>query len=155
MPFTTARAESYSMGELARLTEVHHENIRYFEKIGMIPPAQRTQGGRRRFGEAHRRRLVFIRRARDLGFSQAEVRSLLALSDGLPGRCAEVKALADAHVGTIRQKIAVLKKMERLLTAASATCGEGQAADCPIIETLFDQEARTSPSHHSHRTHVG
>jgi MerR family mercuric resistance operon transcriptional regulator len=143
MAITSARGENYSMGALAKLAGVHHENIRYFERIGMIPPAQRTASGHRRFGGDHRRRLVFIRRARDLGFSQDEVRELLRLSDGSPGRCAEVKQVADTHLAAIRLKIAGLKKMERLLASVSAKCGSGRVADCPIIETLFEGGART------------
>lgn len=142
MPITKARSESYSMGELARLAEVHHENIRYFERIGLIPPAQRAASGRRRFGEVHRRRLIFIRRARDLGFSQDEVRALIALSDGVPNRCAEVKAIADANLHAIRHKIAGLRRMERLLSQVSAKCGDGRRPACPLIEALLNKDIR-------------
>jgi MerR family mercuric resistance operon transcriptional regulator len=140
MPITKMRTGNYTTGELAKLAGVHLENIRYFERIGLIPAARRGANGRRQFGEDHHRRLVFIRRARELGFSQDEVRTLLHLADGSPDRCAEVKAIADAHLGTIRKKVAALKKMERLLATVSASCGCGRVADCPVIDVLFDDK---------------
>jgi MerR family mercuric resistance operon transcriptional regulator len=143
MPITKPRSASYSTGELARLATVHHENIRYFERIGLIPPARRGANGRRQFGEEHRRRLVFIRRARDLGFSQDEVRALIALADGVPSRCLEVKALADANLRAIRHRIEGLKRMERLLAEVSAKCGNGRRPVCPVIEALLDEDIRT------------
>jgi MerR family mercuric resistance operon transcriptional regulator len=141
MPITKTRTGNYTTGELAKLAGVHLENIRYFERIGMIPAARRGANGRRQFGADHHRRLVFIRRARELGFSQDEVRALLRLADGSPRRCAEVKAIADAHVGAIRRKVAALKKMEKILATVSADCDSGRTADCPVIDVLFDENA--------------
>ncbi len=136
-PITTARSGPYATGELAALASVNIENIRYFERIGLIPKAGRVASGHRRFGEEHLRRLIFIRRARDMGFSQDEVRTLIALSDGSPNSCAEVKSIAEANLRVIREKIAGLKRLKRLLAETSAKCAGNRTPACPLIEALL------------------
>jgi MerR family mercuric resistance operon transcriptional regulator len=138
MTITTSRNALYSSGQLVKLTGVAFENIRYFEKIGLIPPPRRQANGRRVFTEGHLRKLVFIRRARELGFSQSEVRALLQLSDGSPSQCAEVKVLADRHLLAIRQKLAALQQMEKLLAEISSRCNAGTTIECPVIDALSD-----------------
>jgi MerR family mercuric resistance operon transcriptional regulator len=69
------------------------------------------------------------------------VRALLRLADGSPRRCAEVKAIADAHLEAIRRKVAALKKMEKILATVSAQCDSGRTADCPVIDALFEENA--------------
>ena len=132
---STANLE-FTMGELAERAEVHIENIRYYERIGLIPESARTAKGHRRFGQEHLRRLVFVRRARGMGFSQDEVRTLLALSNALPGSCDEVRGLASAHLKEVRAKIADLRELEKLLSDAVAKCASRQQEGCPIIEAL-------------------
>jgi MerR family mercuric resistance operon transcriptional regulator len=146
MAFTTSRNRTYSSGELAKLSGVPFENIRYFETIGLIPPPRRAANGRRVFADIHHRKLVFIRRARELGFSQEEVRALLQLSDGTPSLCAEVKALADTHLASVRNRLAALRKMEELLADVSSRCGTGSTAACPIIDVLYSDDARELPT---------
>ncbi|MGQ0484542.1 MAG: MerR family transcriptional regulator [Hyphomicrobiales bacterium] len=136
-PITRLRSGPYSTGELAALSKTHIESIRYFERIGLIPKAGRAASGHRRFGEEHLRRLIFIRRARDMGFSQDEVRTLIALSDGSPNSCAEVKAIAESHLRVIREKIAGLRRLERLLAKTSAKCAGNKTPACPLIEVLL------------------
>jgi MerR family mercuric resistance operon transcriptional regulator len=138
MTITISRNRLYSSGQLAKISGVAFENIRYFEKIGLIPPPLRQANGRRVFGETHYRKLVFIRRARELGFSQDEVRTLLDLSDGTPSRCAEVKVLADKHLAAIRSRIVALRKMEKLLADVSSRCGTAKSVVCPMIDALSD-----------------
>jgi len=136
-PITKPRSGPYSTGEVAALSKTHIESIRYFERIGLIPKAGRMASGHRRFGEEHLRRLIFIRRARDMGFSQDEVRTLIALSDGSPNSCAGVKAVAEANLRVIRDRIARLKRLERLLAGTSAKCAGNKAPACPLIEVLL------------------
>src|SRR6266571_6220818 len=105
---TTSRAEQpegKSIGELSRLTGVNIETIRYYEKIKMLRPPPRTEGGRRVYGPAETRVLAFIRRGRELGFGLDEIRALLAL--GAPGKasCADVRKIAAHHLDDIRTKI--------------------------------------------------
>jgi MerR family mercuric resistance operon transcriptional regulator len=136
-PITRLRSGPCSTGELAALSQTHIESIRYFERIGLIPKAGRTASGHRRFGEEHLRRLIFIRRARDMGFAQNEVRTLIALSDGSPKSCAEVKSIAEANLRVIREKIAGLKRLARLLAETSAKCAGNKTPACPLIEVLL------------------
>lgn len=137
-PITSARSGPYATGELATLSGVNIENIRYFERIGLIPKAARMASRHRRFDAEHLRRLIFIRRARDMGFSQDEVRTLIALSDGRPNSCAGVKAVAEANLRVIRDRIARLKRLERLLAETSAKCAGNKAPACPLIEVLLE-----------------
>lgn len=136
-PITKPRSGPYSTGEVAALSKTHIESIRYFERIGLIPKAGRAASGHRRFNEEHLRRLIFIRRARDMGFAQDEVRTLIALSDGSPNSCAEVKSIAEANLRVIREKIAGLKRLERLLAETSAKCRGNRTPACPLIEALL------------------
>jgi MerR family transcriptional regulator, mercuric resistance operon regulatory protein len=125
-----------TIGALSQRTGVDVETIRYYEREGLLlPPAPRTAGGHRVFGEAHLRRLLFIRRSRELGFSGAEVRTLLGLVDG-GYTCAEVRDLTLKHLVSVRAKIADLRRLERTLRAISSRCEGGYTPDCPIVEAL-------------------
>jgi MerR family mercuric resistance operon transcriptional regulator len=118
------------------------ETIRYFERIGMLAEPPRTEGGHRAYDERHVRTLNFIRRARELGFSPAEVRAILAL--GGPGEacCAEVRDLASRHLERVRAKMADLAQLERLLASTIDHCSGGAVPDCPIIDMLDDSPHR-------------
>src|SRR5690606_14528566 len=83
----------WSIGELARLTGVHVETIRYFEKVGLLDSPGRTAGGHRVFDGGHLRSLKFIKRARELGFSPREVRALLDLGGPEQACCDEVREI--------------------------------------------------------------
>jgi MerR family mercuric resistance operon transcriptional regulator len=126
-----------SIGKLSRRTRVNIETIRYYERIGMMPRPPRSANGRRIYSEVETQMLSFIRRARELGFSLDEIRSLLAISaDHRDGMCAEVRHLAANHLGDVRSKIADLRAMERVLADAVRRCGEGESATCPLIDAL-------------------
>jgi MerR family mercuric resistance operon transcriptional regulator len=124
-----------TIGALSKQTGVQVETIRYYEREGLLPNALRTTGGHRVFDEAHLRRLFFVRRSRELGFSGTEVRTLLGLVDG-GYTCAEVRELTLKHLVSVRAKIADLRRLERILTSISAKCEGGDTPDCPIIEAL-------------------
>jgi MerR family transcriptional regulator, mercuric resistance operon regulatory protein len=138
-PVTGSRADrSHAMpiGELSRLTGVNIETIRYYEKIKMLRPPPRTEGGRRIYGPAETRVLAFIRRGRELGFGLEDIRALLAL--GAPGKasCADVREIAAHHLDNIRAKIADLRKLERLLAKTIAQCSGNRVPDCPVLDIL-------------------
>lgn len=133
---TASRSVGISIGELSRLTSVNIETIRYYERIGIMPAPPRTDGGRRIYGEDHLKRLAFIRRSRELGFSLDEVRGLLGLVRGHALTCAEVNKMARTHVADIRQKVKHLKKLESVLTDLAARCHGKRVPDCPIIDAL-------------------
>ena len=137
--FTTSRGHMHSIGELAKLTGVNLETIRYFERIGLLKPPQRTEAGHRLFAPEHVERLLFIRHARDMGFSQDDVRTLLKLSDGELTSCGEVKDIAAAHLDSIRQRIEKLQRLESLLASTVAKCSGGKVPTCPVIEALMEE----------------
>ncbi len=126
-----------SIGVLSRRTGCNIETIRYYERIGLMPPPPRTAGGQRSYGSVHQRRLGFIRRCRELGFSIEEIRVLLGLVDGGDYTCGEVKAVTDRHIDDVRQKIADLKKLKRTLEKIGAACAGGRVPECPIIDALY------------------
>ncbi len=126
----------FTIGHLSGQTRVKIETIRYYERIGLMPKAQRSHGGRRLYDESASRRLGFIRRARELGFSIDEIRALLALSGG-KGKCADVHALTVQHLGDVKQKIADLRRLERTLARTAERCRRDASPDCPIIEALW------------------
>ena len=132
------RPERRTIGVLARQTGSNVETIRFYERIGLLAAPPRTQGGHRVFAEAHARRLVFIRRCRELGFSLDDVRGLLGLVDSGDVTCAEVKALTLIHRDAVRHRIEDLERMEGVLTDLVQRCAGGTAPDCAIIETLFE-----------------
>ncbi len=125
----------FTIGRLSSETGVNIETIRYYERIGLMPKPQRSDGGRRLYDLPASRQLGFIRRARELGFSIDEIRTLVALSNG-KGRCADVHTLTVRHLGDVRAKIADLKKLERTLTKTAERCARDASPDCPIIEAL-------------------
>ena len=125
------------IGELARETGVKVVTIRYYEGAGVLPTAKRTARNYRSYGTEHLRRLRFVRRCRDLGFSLDQVRDLLRLSAENGPSCTEVCLVADQHRKSIEDKIADLKRLASELRRISASCnGRRKMADCRIIEAL-------------------
>jgi MerR family mercuric resistance operon transcriptional regulator len=126
-----------AIGRLSKHAGTSIETIRYYERVGLLPAPARSPGGYRLYGTDHVKRLSFIRRARALGFSIGEVRTLLRLTDERKRPCAEVRVVAEAHLKDVRAKIADLRRMERTLRTTVARCAEGRRADCPLIEALY------------------
>lgn len=124
------------IGELAKATATKVETVRFYEKAGLLPPPARTDANYRSYGPAHLRRLSFIRRARDLGFSLDAVRDLLALADDRGKPCNAVDAIASGHLAEVERKIADLSAMREELTRVIGSCRHNTVADCKIIETL-------------------
>ena len=135
---------SFAIGELASLSGVRVETIRYFERIGLLSHPQRTAGGHRLFSSADLDRLNFVHRARDMGFSQAEVRVLLSLSAGDLTPCGDVKAMAEKHLSMIRKKIDDLQELEKSLSSTIAQCTGGKVSKCPVIEAIAGEEGKTA-----------
>jgi len=126
-----------AIGTLSKHTGTNIETIRYYERVGLLPVPARSSGGYRLYGGDHLKRLNFVRRARALGFSIEQVRTLLRLADERKRPCAEVRVVAEAHLRDVRGKIADLKRMERVLQATVAGCATGRSAHCAVIEALY------------------
>jgi len=133
---TASRSDGLSIGELSRLTGVNSETIRYYEKIGVLPKVSRGEGGHRVYSPRETRMLAFIRRTREVGFTLDDIRGLIDL--GAPGNvsCCEVQDVAERHLEAIRAKIAVLKRLERLLASTIVKCSGERVPDCPIVDIL-------------------
>ncbi len=128
--------EPVSIGELSRRTGCNIETVRYYERIGVMPKPPRTEGGHRYYPAEQVKRLVFIRRGRELGFTLDQVRGLLRFVDTGNFSCSDVKSLTDEHLAELRKKIADLRRMERVLKDMAAQCDNGQVPDCPILDAL-------------------
>ena len=124
------------IGRLSELTDCKIETIRYYEKIGLLPEPARTDGGYRVYEDEQMKRLSFVRRCRELGFTIDEIRGLLALVDGGNYTCGDIKKLTLEHVDSIRQKIKDLKKLEKTLSKIASQCSGDSTPECPIIDAL-------------------
>lgn len=136
MSFETTSAP-ITRGQLATRSGCHLETVRYYEKIGLLLPPARSDGGHRRYKLDDQRRLRFILRGRELGFSIEELRSLLSLTDSKSYTCGEIHGLTVDHLGTVRNKISDLKRLERTLSRISDECSGGAVPECPIIDALW------------------
>lgn len=130
------KTERMTRGWLSRKTDCNIETIRYYEKADLMPPPHRSEGGHRLYGPPDVRRLMFIRRCRELGFSLEEIRSLLKLVDGGEYSCGEVRDMTLAHADDIHKKIKDLRRMERILKNMAAECDGGDVPHCPILDVL-------------------
>ena len=102
---------TYSRGQLAEITGVKGETIRYYEKCGLLAVTARSAGGHRIYSEGHVKRLQFIRRCRELGFSLGEIEGLLELDSGEDKTCEQVCHATAIHLRDVQEKISDLKKM--------------------------------------------
>jgi len=139
-----SKAEPVNIGEASRQTGVSAKMIRHYEGLGLLPPPPRTDSGYRRYDSDAINTLHFIRRARDLGFSMADIGQLLDLWRNRRRSSASVKKLALAHVGALQQRIDALEAMKRTLAALAEQCQGDERACCPILDDLSG-----SPSHES------
>lgn len=127
----------FSIGDLAKGTGTKVVTVRYYEQIGLLPVPSRTAGNYRTYSNEHMRRLRFIRRCRDLGFTLAQIRDLLRLSSQKDEECAEVDRITAQHLSEIEQKISDLKRLAKELRRLNNCCqSHGIIADCRIIEAL-------------------
>ena len=130
----------FAIGEAARRSGVKVPTIRYYEQIGLLPTASRTEGNRRLYGEDDFRRLAFIRHARELGFEVDAIRTLLSLQDRPEQSCAEADAIAQARLIEVERRIASLNALRTELRKMVQECATGRIADCRVIETLAETD---------------
>ena len=136
--------DRFSIGGLSHQCGVSIETIRYYERIGLLAKPMRSDGGRRLYDRRAVRCLGFIRRARGLGFTIGDIRTLLEVSTG-DGRCADAHALTVRHLREVRAKIGDLKKLERTLAKTAECCGRDASPTCPIIDALHTPHAVPAP----------
>jgi MerR family copper efflux transcriptional regulator len=130
---------TFSIGQLAKRAGVAIDTVRYYERNAMLTPAGRLESGYRRYGETELKRLRFIRRAKVLGFTLADIRELLSLSD--ERNVAKVKLAAEAKLAEVEQRLAELECIRNGLRSLIAACpGHGRAEACPILNALNEED---------------
>jgi MerR family mercuric resistance operon transcriptional regulator len=129
-----------TIGRLARAAGVNVETVRYYQRLGLVDEPAKPERGFRHYPAAALDRIVFIKRAQQLGFRLQEIRELLELGDG---HCADVRAKAEAKRRQIEAQIRDLRAMGATLDELIATCRTGRGdAHCPMVETLARRRSR-------------
>lgn len=129
-----------NIGQAAKACGVSAKMIRYYESVGLIPAASRTDSGYRAYTESDIHMLRFIRRARDLGFAVAEIHDLLGLWRDRSRKSADVKRVAQQHIDDLHRRIEDLRQMADTLQALTACCAGDDRPDCPILAGLEKPE---------------
>jgi MerR family copper efflux transcriptional regulator len=141
-----------TIGKLSKIAGVTNDTVRFYERRGLIDPAGRSESNYRLYHEDDAVRLRFIKRAKELGFSLNEIKSLLALSQDPDASKADIKARTEKKAEDIKQKIhdlsRILKAIEHLVDLCD---GHGSAKECPILMSLTDDE----DTNHQHCEHGG
>jgi MerR family copper efflux transcriptional regulator len=126
----------YNVGEAARLSRVSAKMVRHYESLGLLPKVARTDSGYRQYTDKEVHTLRFIRRARDLGFSMAEIGELLALWQNRRRPSSSVKKIASEHVAALDAKMAEMAAMRKTLQHLVHCCHGDERPDCPILDEL-------------------
>lgn len=134
--------KALTIGHLAKQAGVNLETVRFYERRGLLPRPPRSAAGYRLFPAEATRRLKFIRRAQELGFSLAEIRELLSLRMSRTTTSAAIRARAEAKMADIEAKIRTLESMKKTLRRLTRVCdGCAPVAECPILESLDGEDA--------------
>jgi MerR family copper efflux transcriptional regulator len=128
--------QSLNIGEAAARSGVSARMVRHYESLGLLPKVRRTDSGYRQYGESEVHTLRFIRRARDLGFSMAEIAELLKLWQNRRRSSAAVKRIAQEHVADLERRIAEMTAMKETLEQLASSCHGDHRPDCPILDDL-------------------
>ncbi len=125
-----------NIGEAAARSGVSAKMVRHYESLGLLPRVARTEAGYRQYGDNEVHTLRFIRRARDLGFSMAEIGELLKLWSNRRRASADVRRIAERHVQDLERRIAEMSSMKRTLEHLVHCCHGDERPECPIIDQL-------------------
>lgn len=132
----------YGIGQLSKESGCKVTTIRWYEKEGLLDEPLRSAGNQRRYSAAHLARLLFLRRAKDLGFGLTDVRQLIHLEHCRQHDPHEADAIANAHLVAVRDRIAQLRAMEVELAAILAGCEHRLGEPCRVIATLATPKAK-------------
>lgn len=132
-------AAARTIGNLGRAAGVNLETIRYYERIGLIPEPSRSASGYRLYGDDAVRRLAFIRRGRELGFTIEEIRNLLQLSAHPESPCHEADSLVREHIALVEARIRDLQALHGELLKL-AGCDSAHAGHCRLLEALDNRD---------------
>ncbi len=135
-----------NIGEVAKKSGLSARNIRYYESVGLVLPSDRRQNGYRQYDDGKLRELIFLRHARQFGFSLDECSRLLSMFRNPNRRSHEVHSLVEDKLEEIDQRIADLQALKQVLAEMSGQCANDESADCIIIETLAAAPLQTNSS---------
>jgi MerR family transcriptional regulator, copper efflux regulator len=125
-----------NIGVAARRSGVSAKMVRHYESLGLLPVVSRTDSGYRQYSDADIHALQFIKRARDLGFSMAEIAELVGLWHNRRRASASVQRIARKHADDLAQRIEQLQAMQRTLQHLIHCCHGDDRPDCPILDDL-------------------
>ena len=128
----------FNIGQAAKQSGVSAKMVRHYESLGLLPAVHRTDAGYRQYGDKQIHTLRFIRRARTLGFSMAEIAELLKLWQNQRRASADVKRIAQAHVADLERRIAEMQAMRQTLAELADCCAGDNRPDCPILSGLAE-----------------
>ncbi|MEJ7688791.1 MAG: Cu(I)-responsive transcriptional regulator [Variovorax sp.] len=131
-------AEPFNIGEAAKRSGVNPKRVRHYESLGLLPKVGRTDSGYRQYTDRDVHTLRFVRRARSLGFSMAEIAELLKLWQNKRRASSEVKRIALAHAEDLSRRIEEMAGMKRTLERLADCCQGDERPDCPIIDELAE-----------------
>jgi MerR family copper efflux transcriptional regulator len=134
--------KAMNIGEAAEQSGMNARLIRHYESIGIIPKPSRTETGYRVYSETDVHILVFVKRARSLGFSMKEIKKLVSLWRNKSRASSDVKALAIQHIDDLERKILALQEMAKNLKHLAQNCKGDQRPHCPILENLAIQNEK-------------
>lgn len=132
----------FSIGEASERSGLPVRTIRYYENIGLLAP-ERGANGYRKFDPNHIRKLCFVQRARSLGFTLEETRTLLSLYEDEQRTSADVKRIVETKINTVNRKMAELKSLRQALVILADACEGDHRPDCPIIDELAGEQSQT------------
>ncbi len=138
-----------NIGQAAKASGVSAKMIRHYEEVGLVPAPPRTDAGYRQYSENEVHTLHFIRRSRDLGFSIQQIAELVGLWQNRKRPSRQVKALAQAHIQELEQKAQELLAMKAALEHLVHCCHGDDRPECPILETLGDENAVSQMAAHT------
>ena len=130
----------FSIGEMSAKAGVKIPTIRYYEKMTLMPEPNRTLGNQRRYSQSALDQLVFIKHARELGFTLNTISMLIDLGKSQQKNCSEIDSLAKDHLEQVRTKLSLLKSLEAELIRITSGCNDEQIEKCYVIESLANHE---------------
>ena len=136
---TSNVTEHFPIGRAAKLSGVSAKMVRHYESLGLLPPISRTEAGYRLYSGREVHTLRFIKRARGLGFSMAEIAELLKLWQDQHRASEQVRRIAQRHVDELQQRIAEMAAMQRTLQHLIGCCHGDHRPECPILDELAKQ----------------
>ena len=130
-------SKQYTISQLAHAADIPTTTVRYYERVGLVDPEDRSAGNYRLYSEESLRKLKFIRAAQAIGFTLDDVKALLSTPNNTAASCREVQSLIENRLAEVDQRLKDLRHVQRVLKASLEKCKDTERADCcHVIETL-------------------